>query len=172
MIELNVQSNSKVFLVNYQKHFSLKQELLVRLETYKDVQNHSTNVKATMTEWNLNSYEIENLKSFVIDNLNNYYPFVNERNEKFYFANFWANIYKQNEYAIVHDHLFSMFSIIYFLKANKDDSPLIFTDSNISIIPKEGTVVIFPSHLKHQVSKQKLNQTRITLSGNINVEYQ
>ena len=33
--------------------------------------------------------------------------------------------------------------------------------------PKEGTYLIFPGYLKHHVLKNRFDETRITLSGNM-----
>lgn len=169
-MELKIPSKSKIFLIDYPHHNDLKNEILIDLETYKDTQNYQTNVKATMTEWNISSPEIEKLKSFIINYLNNYYPFVLKNNNSFYYEHFWANIYRQNDHAIEHDHLFSSFSIVYFLKGNRNDAPLIFTESEVSILPEEGKFIIFPAYLKHKVLKQISNQIRITLSGNIKIK--
>jgi hypothetical protein len=169
-MKLEIPSKSKIFLVDYPYHNDLKKEILIGLETYKDFQNRQTNVKATMTEWNISSTEIENLKSFIIDYLNNCYPFVLKNNINFYYKSFWANIYRQNDYTIDHDHLFASFSTVYFLKGNKNDAPLVFTESGVSITPEEGKFVIFPAHLKHNVPIQTSNQIRITLSGNIAIK--
>lgn len=164
---LVVKTESNVLISNYPNHSILKSEIASKLETYKDVQNRQTNVKATMTEWNIHSLEIHNLKNYVIDILNLEYPFVRERNENFVFSYFWGNVYRRGDYTIEHDHLFNVFSIVYFLKSKITDSPLIFLPSSTSILPEEGKLVIFPSHIKHKVPEHKSNDTRITLSGNI-----
>jgi hypothetical protein len=166
---LKVKHCADVFLLNYPKHNDLKKEIVGYLETLIDVQNKQTNVKASMTDWNITSPEILNLKNYIVDFLNKKYFFVEERNQMFIFNDFWGNIYRENEFTIEHDHLFSIFSVVYFLKTNpRNDSPLVFSFSKIKITPNEGSFIIFPSYLKHKVPKQKSkNNVRITLSGNI-----
>lgn len=164
---LKVKHISDIFLVDYPDHFNIKNELFSTLENYVDAQGYNTNVKATMTEWDISSPEIENLKSYVLNFLSLTYPFISETNQKFVFADFWANIYRKNEYTIKHDHLFCSFSIVYFLKATKDAAPLIFSESKTKIDSIEGRLVIFPSYLLHEVPSHTSEENRITLSGNI-----
>jgi hypothetical protein len=165
---LTVNHCADIFILNYPQHEDLKKELTVYLETFTDVQNHQTNIKATMTQWNIDSFEISKLKNYIINFLNEKYAFVQQKNKKFIFNSFWGNIYRENEFALEHDHLFSTFSIVYFLKTKPNDSPLIFTYSNATITPNEGSLIIFPSYLKHKVPKQQSgDNVRITLSGNI-----
>ena len=166
---LVVKTESNVLVSNYPNHSILKSEIAPKLERYKDVQNRQTNVKATMTEWNTHSLEIYNLKKYIIDILNIEYPFVRERNQNFSFSQFWGNVYRIGDYAIEHDHLFSIFSIVYFLKSKINDSPLIFLPNITSILPEEGKLVIFPSYIKHKVPEHISKDTRITLSGNITI---
>ena len=44
---------------------------------------------------------------------------------------------------------------------------MVFTHSKRKIRPKEGTYVIFPSHLMHHVPPNKSKEMRMTLSGNV-----
>tara|TARA_B100000131_G_C17846243_1_gene503929 strand:+ start:44 stop:673 length:630 start_codon:yes stop_codon:yes gene_type:complete len=47
----------------------------------------------------------------------------------------------------------------------------IFNQKNsYSISPKEGKVILFPSHLDHSVNKNFSNQDRISISFNINIQ--
>jgi hypothetical protein len=162
-----IKTESNILIGNYYRHSFLKSEIVSTLESYKDKQNRQTNVKATMTEWNIDSFEITNLKNYILDFLNSAYPFVRERNQNFNFSYFWGNVYRMGDYAIEHDHLFNVFSVVYFLKSKIDDSPLIFLPSTTSILPEEGKLVIFPSYIMHKVPKHTSKDTRITLSGNI-----
>jgi hypothetical protein len=168
MRNLTINHYTDVFWINYPRHNFLKEEVVEYLETFVDVQNKQTNVKATMTDWNINSHEISNLKNYIIDFLNSKYPFVLARNKKFQFNSFWGNIYRKDEFALEHNHLFNTFSIVYFLKVKRSDSPLIFLPSHTKITPNEGSFIIFPSYLNHKVPKHNSKDSvRITLSGNI-----
>ena len=164
---VKIKTESGIFIGQYPRHAELKSEIISTLEKYKDVQNRQTNVKATMTEWNIDSFEILNLKNYILNFLNSQYPFVSQRNQEFSFTNIWGNIYRNGDYTIEHDHLFDTFSVVYFLKSNIKDSPLIFLPFQTKIEPEEGKIVIFPSYIRHEVPEHTSKDTRITLSGNI-----
>jgi hypothetical protein len=166
---VKIKTECDIFIGQYPRHYELKSEIALKLEKYNDVQNRQTNVMATMTEWNISSFEISNLKDYILDFLNSLYPFVKQRNREFYFHQFWGNIYRKGDYAIKHDHLFSCFSIVYFLKSKPNDSPLIFSQSQTKIESMEGRLIIFPSYVQHEVPVHTSNDTRITLSGNIEI---
>ena len=82
---------------------------------------------------------------------------------------FWANMYEKGDAAQVHNHKPSAFSFAYFLKCEDDHAKFVFTDSGYKITPKEGTFVAFPAYLNHHVEEHKADSSRITLSGNFEV---
>ena len=87
------------------------------------------------------------------------------------FCNFFGNIYREGDYTMTHNHIPYYYSMVYFLKSEMNYSPLIFTQYGERIKPKEGTYVIWPSHLWHHVPKHKFKETRITLAANIALNY-
>ena len=164
-------STDEVQVLDYPNHKELKNEILSRVESSPDFMNKRTNVKATMTDWNITSPEIEKLKLYIGEAIHNYLLSVNITNVKVVdlnFRDFWGNIYRKGEYTVPHDHFPSTFSIVYFLKGKKHFSPLVFNRFS-KIRCKEGRLVIFPSYLKHWVPVHKHSETRITLSSNINL---
>ena len=152
-----------------------RQDLLLKslgsfFENYQDRQGRKTNVKATMTEWNLDLDDIEFIKwgnSILakIVELNLYHG------NSFRFDSVWANIYRKGDYAIPHNHDPYRYSFVYFLKSKPNFSPLMFKDlglrMNKVVRPIEGRLVIFPGFAPHWVPRHKHDETRITLSGNI-----
>lgn len=163
---IDIFTKSKIVVLdNYFKHDSLKEEILYPLESFVDAQNKSTNVKATMTHWDITSPQIEVLKSYV---LSKSYELLWD-GAKPSISQVWANIYRKNEYTILHDHVPSTLSFVYFLNSKIYYSSLYFDTifGKKRIRPKEGRLVLFPSYLRHGVLKHKYNDTRITLSGNI-----
>ena len=152
-----------------------RQDLLLKslggfFENYQDRQGRKTNVKATMTEWNLDLDDIEFIKwgnSILakIVELNLYHG------NSFRFDSVWANIYRKGDYAIPHNHDPYRYSFVYFLKSKPNFSPLMFKDlglrRNKVVRPIEGRLVIFPGFAPHWVPRHKHDETRITLSGNI-----
>ena len=175
MRKIKVKNYDHVCIGEYPLHKQLKDELGPLLEKYPDQHDRKTNVKATMTEWDWNpeSVRLKRLKNNILEFVNyncNYYPvrsIEDIKSVRYFMNDFWANIYRKGDYTKEHKHLPCIFSCVYFLKSKWYHSPLVFSDSGKKIRPKEGTFVIFPSHLNHLVPKHRYRDTRITLSGNI-----
>ena len=169
MEPLTVQHNVRIELIPYPHHEQLKKEVYDCLLHYEDKQNHETNVKAVMTEWNLTSPEIEKLKNYIINSL----KILPENlgwgpSGDFEFTNLWGNIYRYGEYTRSHHHLPEDLTMVYFLTAEEGDAPLLLDDSKTPIYPKEGLLTIFPAYVLHSVPKHMSNNVRMTLSGDIN----
>ena len=142
------------------------------LEEYDDRQNRTTNVQATMTEWEWDPPvpRLKRLKECIMEDIHSYSDckcIGNELPLTLRFHNFFGNIYREGDYTIKHNHIPFYYSMVYFLKSKMNYSPLIFTQYGERIKPKEGRYVIFPSHLWHHVPKHKFKETRITLAANI-----
>ena len=178
----NVKSDSVVIEGEYPFHEELKEELLPLLENYPDQQDRSTNVQATMTEWKWqeDNRRVKRLKKYICaetccpktcnDIYNRYkesdnsgFPFEFECEE------FWANIYNKRDYTHPHVHTGYKFGFgfVYFLKTKWYHPSLVFSESGKKMKPKEGTYIIFPKNLMHHVPKNRFDETRITLSGNL-----
>tara|TARA_B100000035_G_scaffold302066_1_gene299294 strand:- start:374 stop:907 length:534 start_codon:yes stop_codon:yes gene_type:complete len=174
MIFAKITANHEIFVLdNYPRQNSLLEDLGDYFENYKDCQNRRTNVKATMTEWNLDlpNQEFIHFKRTI---------YSVAKQIKLYWAcpfkinTIWANIYRKGDYTIPHDHDPDRYSFVYFLKSKPNFSPLLFEDVNLKnkkkkwrvIKPIEGRLVIFPGFLKHKVPVHIHNETRITISGN------
>jgi hypothetical protein len=130
-----------------------------------DKQKYQTNVKAQMTSWDITSPEIEKIKKWVLKNLISMKP-ANPL-AAFDFSCVWGNVMRKNDYAVPHDHTPAYMSFVYYVKTSEDSSPLCFLASGLTIRPDEGTLVLFPAHLKHFVPRQKFLDERISLAGNI-----
>ena len=79
----------------------------------------------------------------------------------------WGLIYKKNDFSIPHDHLPFFLSFVYYVSSPKGSPPIIFKSSNYKIYPEDGKLILFPSSLIHYVPKQKINNERICIAGNI-----
>ena len=171
-----VKTISDIYIGEYPFHKELYDEMVPVLEDYCDRQERSTNVKATMTEWTFDSKgeytTFKGLKKSILDFFRINYALNTFMTNTFspQYDNFWANIYRRGDYTIEHDHVCSFFSCVYFLKSPKRSAPLVFSYSGKKIPAKEGTFVLFPSHLRHHVPVHRSDDTRITLSGNIRVQ--
>ena len=174
MIFVKITANHEIFVLdNYPRQDLLLKDLGDYFEKHKDCQNRQTNVKATMTEWNLDlpSQEFIHFKNAIYNvakELNLYWacPF------KIY--SIWANIYRKGDHTVSHDHDPARYSFVYFLKSKSNFSPLLFEGINLKnkkkqwkeVKPIEGRLVIFPGFLKHRVPVHIHDETRITISGN------
>tara|TARA_Y100001963_G_C6726292_1_gene421620 strand:+ start:746 stop:1330 length:585 start_codon:yes stop_codon:yes gene_type:complete len=170
-----IKEHSLVYITDYPFSSALKKSLVDELEKEKDVIDRESNVKATMTSWNYapnNPYIIQ-FKKWILNEIKNFYnEGCFDPNFKFepYFFNFWGNIYRKGDHTVTHNHFPSFFSISYFLKTKWYHSPFIFTNSKRKIRPKEGRIIIFPAHMYHHVPIHRFNDTRITLSGNVDLK--
>jgi len=163
---MKVKCELDVFSFHYPYHKELKKEVIDYLEKYPFKDKEPNNVKATMTDWNITTPQIEKLKSFTISNLV-FFDYVKKIGGNYFFQDFWAIIYHKNDLTLPHDHNPSNFSFVYFLDTKKYQSPLLFSYNKEKIVPEEGKFVIFPSVLVHEVPKNKYDEKRITLAGNI-----
>ena len=173
---MKVESQCNIYVEEYPFHKQLYDELVPLLESYPDRQGRLTNVKATMTEWMLDSggdcVSLNRLKKCLLNAASNGpFWFSKHRSINFpFYDSFWGNIYHRNDYTREHDHIYSYISCVYFLKSPRRSSPLVFSYSGKKIQPKEGTYVLFPSYLRHHVPKHRSDETRITLAANMRLE--
>tara|TARA_Y100000004_G_C8845902_1_gene382531 strand:+ start:156 stop:713 length:558 start_codon:yes stop_codon:yes gene_type:complete len=181
---VSVPSIQRVYYAdNYNRHKQLKDDLLEFLENHEDVQKRRTNVKATATDWNMKieSQELDRFKENVLDFLLSipfdsggcFGPYQDSR--KFRLIDCWGNIYRKGDYTVDHNHLPSQYSWVYFLKSKPNYSPLLFNYldqkkrriKSFKVLPIESRIVLFPSCLHHRVPVHIHDETRITISGNI-----
>ena len=87
---------------------------------------------------------------------------------KLLLTNSWAQLYnKENEHGI-HNHYGSIYSGIIYLKGN-NASPTYFYSNllkNYVYNFKENTLLMFPSHLPHEVKKLEKDEQRLIISFN------
>ena len=158
---------------DYQFADRVKEQVLSCLKTCNPIPQDNSNVKASVhTEWDWepDNITLRNLKGYIREEIERYFragALSGGEREYLRLSNFWANVYKKDDYARSHCHKPYDFSFAYFVKSKWYYPPLVFTDSGKRIRSKEGRFVAFPSYLKHHVPKHRYNDTRITLSGNL-----
>jgi hypothetical protein len=87
----------------------------------------------------------------------------------------WYNILNKGDKIIAHKHIFpgydhcTQYSAVYYAQTTDEMSPIIF-ENKINLIPKNNNLLIFPSHLMHEVSELKTSQDRITIAANISLQ--
>ena len=117
-----------------------------------------------------------------------------KNNAKFYLLNSWCNIHGPNEYSQIHHHGNSLISGVYYPIFPKRSGNISFHIKDgvcTNIFPqaimmeydefthinagayyievKEGTIVLFPSHLEHKVQENKSKQKRYSIAFNFYV---
>ena len=172
---MKVNHDAEVVTGEYQFADRVKEQVLSLLKVCNPIPQSDSNVKAALhTEWDWEPDNItfRNLKSYIREEIEKVYrPGATSGGVRLRCKclNFWANVYEKGDYAQSHDHKPHDFSFAYFVKSKWYHSPLVFTNSGKRIRPKEGKYVIFPGYLKHHVPKNRYNDTRITLSGNLTI---
>ena len=174
----NISSEYPIIIGEYPFHKQLKEELVPLLENHRDEMGKTSNVKATMTNYNwgidTKSKRLQRFQECMLAEARTHKNYTEltvggPHLPSLFVKDFWANIYYKGDYTISHNHQdFTMgFSFAYFLKSEWYHPPFVFTNSGKKIKSKEGTYVIFPNHVNHHVPKNRFKETRITLSGNV-----
>tara|TARA_E500000178_G_C16974411_1_gene732608 strand:+ start:930 stop:1550 length:621 start_codon:yes stop_codon:yes gene_type:complete len=117
-----------------------------------------------------------------------------KNNAKFYLQNSWSNIHFPGEFSQIHHHGNSLISGVYYPIFPKNSGNISFhhrdstatnlfpqslmveydEDNHLNagmyyIEIKEGTIVLFPSHLEHKVQENKSNKKRYSIAFNFYV---
>ena len=157
--------------------------ILLPLETYqyyidnatqlKDIQNHTTNVKAAMSSWWI--WKETEIFNSLLDRISEefkqspLYSFpVGDKNPAIELSSAWIAVYRRDQGAVLHNHKGSSCSFCYYIKAEEDSAPLCFPEGNIDIKPQTGTLVLFDGNLNHYVPPSTNDEERIILAGNFN----
>lgn len=86
----------------------------------------------------------------------------------------WINIYERGDSAKRHMHTLFGWSTVYYPYVEDKSTALVFDNNdplkkeNLSIVPKTGMFLLFPSYLYHNVPAIKENK-RISIASNINI---
>src|SRR6056300_1099640 len=116
-----------------------------------------------------------------------------KNNAQFYLQNSWSNIHGPNDSSQIHHHASSLLSGVYYPILPKNSGNIKFQRSHIytnlfhhsirfeydennslnagqyALFLKEGTIIIFPSHLDHSVEKNNSNEKRYSIAFNFYV---
>ena len=94
----------------------------------------------------------------------------------------WGGIYGKDDYAKVHHHSPYLWAFTYYPFAPDGSSPLIFHDTYFEgdkkmvsggieqVYPSDDLLLLFPANTYHSVPKSKIEQKRVVVAGNINIE--
>ena len=182
-IQFPIQVTTNVHHVNL--HEDTK-DLNPRLEKFirktGDQMKKTTNVKADMTFFNTVSEEFKELHKIITPYLGRFHMnkhMSQELNLQPIFTETWGAIYRKNDYTVKHVHEPSKLSWIYYVKTSEKSAPLYIhqivneegKQEVFKIPPNISDLVIFPSWTPHSVPKQKVDEERICVAGNINLTW-
>jgi hypothetical protein len=133
-----------------------------------DRQDHKTNVKAQMTEWQMqNKPGFKVLTEKILDMAEFISKKYYNRPMKGRIADMWGMLYKKGDHAIVHDHWPALWSGVYYLKVPNNSGELYFPQLKQSFMPNENQLVLFNGSTRHGVKENLNGEERICVSFNI-----
>ena len=113
--------------------------------------------------------KIPELKVIVNTALENAENILNIKKEKLVFG-FWLNAMAAGDVTTAHTHDDDdeILSCVYYIKVPKESGDLIITENNKKIVikPEEGHFIFFSSDTLHEVSKNKSEQSRLSIAFN------
>jgi uncharacterized protein (TIGR02466 family) len=136
-------------------------------------------------------YEQESFLDFKKYIMNNVFQSLSYYNTQFELGNMWININKKDNYNISHMHPGANMSGVFWIKTPTNcgnlifENPLVFLEykllqnlneqektkynchSLFKFTPKEGTLVLFPAHLRHRVEMNESDEDRISIAFNL-----
>jgi len=88
-------------------------------------------------------------------------------------ADSWVGIYKKNEFTVPHMHQPVHYAAVYYAKAEKDCSPIVFKNAkkDLEIVPTTNTLLIFSGRTWHYVPKSTSDDERIMFAANFLISY-
>lgn len=82
--------------------------------------------------------------------------------------NLWLAMYERNDYTIQHNHFPTTFSACYYVDVNDDSSPILFGhDSELSIQPENGMLLIWLGIIPHKVEFTESQRTCICMNARL-----
>jgi len=179
-LDIDISHSIKIYDLDITDALNLELEKdIYRQLCFNPTASLKTNVKSMMTGgWENSTIESFNvLKNIILENFSIY---INPDYDhgKFYINQMWGAVYRSGGYSQWHNHLGSVCSFVYFLKAPENSSTLDivsyglrdgkFDKGIIGVKPKVGRLIIFPASTRHKVDPYYGEENRITMAGNIN----
>jgi uncharacterized protein (TIGR02466 family) len=167
----------------------LKYCLSVKQEQEQEGRRLSNSGGFQSKDINLNTPNINSLIEKINSNSNIFLKNVFLSIQNISVANLWININEYKDYNILHEHPNSVLSGVFYVKALENSGNIMFVnDSNIryyindksinsfnnynssvwSLPAVENNLYLFPSWLKHYVEPNLSNESRISISFNLN----
>lgn len=164
-----IKSETNIYTTFLDIPLEYKKECIQEAYKIGDHQGKQTNVKATMSKWQI--WEQTKVFNKIINNIfsviNYVWPNIDEK-VKYDISNVWSAIYKKGDFTARHYHVPSYISWVYYLQSS-GNTPLVFDKCDMQIEPLDDMLIIFPSYLIHSVPIHEEEEDRICLAGNINL---
>lgn len=180
----------------FQGHISTEELLLLQNEIFSFINNnpsqftseHWMNPTKSTFSREYKEYPFwESVKNIVLPYIKQYYEYYQFEPHKVSLEQVWINISEKGDYQELHSHTTpsnsNLFSGIIYLKTPKNSGNLILHHPNKLItdimpsspkvpkisqyIPQEGSIILFPSWLEHEVWINKSDESRISISFNL-----
>tara|TARA_B100001287_G_scaffold91146_1_gene76388 strand:+ start:8201 stop:8746 length:546 start_codon:yes stop_codon:yes gene_type:complete len=166
---LQFNETADVFTMIYPEHEDIKPILTEKIKAQGDQQYRKTNVQADMTKWTMfQDEDFKKIIDFAIDVIKG--GLVSIPSGEFYATDCWGAVYKKGDSCHPHAHHPAIWSFVYYVDAEPDDSPLVFPTSQNAIYPNCGLMIVFPGWVTHSVPPQEKEKERIVIAGNISID--
>jgi hypothetical protein len=146
----------------------MDEKIIAAIRQQGDRQQHSTNVKAQMTDWIMNTTpgfkELIDLATTVVKEISGYQ--YNRPKLNFLVPNCWGMIYRQAEHAVPHMHYPALWSVVYYVRAPQGSGALHFPALQQDIVPEDSLLVVFPGDLQHLATPTTADVERIVVAMN------
>lgn len=177
----------------YQNHISIDARWMQLIDSLTFERMKSKNGNITVDRNVLLNPEFADLKDNVEEHCKLYVKNLLSITDRtsFYLQNSWINIHEPHDFAQSHIHTNSLISGCLYLKIPKDSGLIRFyknqghvnlfptsisfdynevnciTSDFWSLEPKEGMILLFPSHLLHEVDRNTSEENRYSLAFNL-----
>lgn len=173
----------------YVSNIDVSSNLLSKMKKLEYVELDTKNGHRTKSMNVLTDY-LPNLKNKIDNHINMYLKdMLSIIDIEFNITRSWAIKHKLHDYAQKHNHANSQFSGIYYVDCDNESGDLCFYNENsiidnntlkfsykeyneyngdsLTITPKAGDLLLFPSHLSHSVGVSKSNKERYCVAFDI-----
>ena len=187
----NVKNLEKKIYYESQLGLSLKKrnrlfEIIEKDNSWSNRQKglYFTNVHAHHTQWHLHKENVEFKElANIIENRLMYS--VLKVPLKHTVKECWGSIYEKDDYAKPHHHHPYLWAFTYYPFAPMGSSPLRFHDTVVQngktvarfpdyvkeVFPSDDLLLLFPANTHHSVPKSLIDEKRVVIAGNMNIEH-
>ena len=149
----------------------------------QDMHNNGAHLLSTKdyTDCIVTKLDLQNLKQLIIDKSKIFCKELQYK-PKSVFLNSWITVQRPGEHVVVHNHINSDLSGVFYIKANKDSGILFLRNplqqfnytklfkrpaKPVQVEPVEGKIVLWPSFIDHGVEKNNTKEDRIAIAFNL-----